>query len=103
MFLLSEYAMEYARDVRMTPSEFPVVMQQRGHLFKGLNKENAPWSREVLLSVMKRLCKAKDGFILYEPLCKEIGERVVDAMIEANLIHLRPGTTFSSDLENVPG
>jgi|GEM_PF-4101716 hypothetical protein len=47
---------------------------------------------------MKELVNSDSGFLIYEDLCKEVGQSVVDALIDYNLLHLRPSRNFAYDL-----
>ena len=46
------------------------------------------WKTEDLYSVTRKVVKS--GAVSYRTLCKEKGMRVIDSLIEHNIIHLRP-------------
>lgn len=60
------------------------------------------WTRDDFIFVMKKLVESPNGFLVYSILCREIGKKAVDSMIEHNLIHLRPVGFYSFDLPNAP-
>lgn len=102
MLTLENYAYDYANDPKFTPLKFSAVIQSEAHLMRGLHAKPAVWDKKTLLLVMKELCESENGWILYNPLCDEIGRKIVDAMIESNLMHLRPAAKFSFDVKNAP-
>ena len=97
--LMDRYCEEY--DINggsVLPEDFSFVRQQMHRLMKyGLLKSQTKWTREDFFTVMTRM--AENEFVVYGDLCHEMTEEVVDAMIEANLIHLRPTHEFAFDLE----
>eukprot|EP01067_Filipodium_phascolosomae_P004662 Filipodium_phascolosomae@DN2795_c0_g1_i7.p1 len=66
------------------------------HLFR--NGNGSLWTRDQFTAMMKKLVDSKTGFLVYEDLCKEMGDDVVDAFIDNNLLHLRPSRNFAYDL-----
>ena len=101
--LLNKYAAEYYRKKgKLVPEDFSLVIQQGARLVKALLTESAEWNEADLLKVMEKLIESENGFLLYDELCKELGEVKIVSLIEANLLHLRPTPELSYDLENAP-
>ena len=109
MFLLEKYFEQYLQkaDGIFENREFFLLGAERSKLINALfgNKDHAifshnqpNWTREQLVTVMKKLVNSKEGFLAYEDLCKEIGLSVVDSLIDSNLLHLRPSPNFAYDL-----
>ena len=97
--LMDKYCWEY--DINggsVLHEDFLFVRQQMHRLMKyGLLKSQTKWTREDFFTVMTRM--AENGFVVYDELGHEMMEEVVDGMIEANLIHLRPTHNVAYDLE----
>ena len=100
---LDKYAAKYyITKGELVPENFHFVIQQRAKLDRALLAESAEWNKTTLLKVMAELIESEKGFLLYNKLCKEFGERVIDSIIKANILHLRPTGTLSYDLDNAP-
>ena len=101
--LLNKYAAEYYRKKgKLVPEDFSLVIQQGARLVRALLTESAEWNESDLLKVMEKVIESENGFLLYDELCKELGEVKIVSLIEANLLHLRPTPELSYDLENAP-
>lgn len=114
MFLLKKYFSQYVQkgEESFEIYDFSLVGIERAKLINALFKngndassshtENGKpiWTREQFIEVMKKLVNSDGGFLIYEDLCNEIGQSVVDALIDYNLLHLRPSKQFNYDLPN---
>lgn len=109
MYLLEKYFFEYCGlEGELEPTDFSVVGAERTTLVNALFKstlpggnnsaESAPWSREEFLKVIGMLVEAENNFLFYEDLRSIIGTSVVDALIESNILHLRPTEKYSYDI-----
>jgi hypothetical protein len=112
MFLLEKYFGQYVQkiDGKFHKEDFFLLGAERSKLINALFKNgngspsshtengNPIWTREQLILVMKELVNSDSGFLIYEDLCKEVGQSVVDALIDYNLLHLRPSRNFAYDL-----
>ena len=67
-----------------------------------LNKLEPRWTKEALLQVFEQVVQTQAGFLIYDDLCQQFGEEVIDSMIEHHLLHLRPNREFSYDLPSAP-
>jgi hypothetical protein len=117
MFLLEKYFGQYAQkiDGEFHKEDFFMVGAERAKLINALFKngngtssshteDGAPfWTREQFISLMEKLVNAEGGFLIYEELCKDVGQSVVDALIDYNLLHLRPSKNFTFDLPEYDG
>ena len=79
--------------------QFPYVDQELSKLIKAEHSsddlamhesgKSVPfWKTEDLYSVMRKVVKS--GAVSYQTLCDEKGRRVIDSLIEHNIIHLSP-------------
>ena len=115
MFSLENYVAEYSRSKgQLRPTGFSLVRAERAKLTNALfrsgngpassHTENgeAVWTREQFVTMMKKLTESKSGFLVYNNLCEEMGQKVVDAFIAYNLLHLRPSKDFAYDLPEAP-
>ena len=101
--LLNEYAAGYyITKGNLVPEKFHFVLQQRAKLTKALGEKSAGWNQTTLLNIMAKLIESEHGFLFYNKLCNEYGEKMIDSIIKANLLHLRPTGTHSYDLVNAP-
>lgn len=109
MYLLEKYFNEYcASEGDLKPSDFSVVGAEKTVLVNSLRRsrlldsvspdESALWTREEYLEVMRMLVEANNNFLFYQDVCDVIDQRVVDALIEANVLHLRPTEKYSYDI-----
>jgi AAA+ ATPase superfamily predicted ATPase len=112
MYLLKKYFNQYIQKEgkNFEKDDFFLIGIERAKLTNALFKngngsvsshtENGKpiWTREQFITVMKKLVNAEGGFLIYEDLCEEIGQSVVDALINYNLLHLRPSKDFTYDL-----
>lgn len=103
ILLLERYVAEYCeKKGSLLPERFSCVVIEKTRLVMALLETTDRWSRANLLDVMSQLNEAENGFIMYEKLCNKITKDVVDSMIKANLIHMRPSTDYTYDLEGAP-
>jgi len=111
MFLLRKYLHEhYQSRGQLVPSGFSLVGSERVHLLNayydaGKHTPYANYSsfnQSQLTSLFQRLVDAKNGFIVYDDLCDDLGKDVVDALIACNCIHLRPSKTCTYDIPEAP-
>lgn len=78
------------------------IYETNGKSISHPDRLDSIWTQVQLVTVMKKLTGSKSGFLIYDDLCKEIGKEVIDAMIDHNLLHLRPTKRFSYDLPDSP-
>ncbi|NGX52451.1 MAG: hypothetical protein KR126chlam5_00749 [Candidatus Anoxychlamydiales bacterium] len=103
MYFLTKYASEYIiKEGEMQPEDFFLIGNERRKLINHYFDTNAPWSREQLIEMMKKLVNAKNGFLIYEDLLREMGPKVVNAFIESHILHLRTSPKFAYDLPEEP-
>lgn len=65
-------------------------------------KSKRLWKKDNPTHVMKQLLKSQAGYLLYTDLCKDLGQKIVDSLIEHNIIHLWLCSMFSFDLSSLP-
>ena len=58
------------------------------------------WQPNDLITVMKSFINLENNTLDYNTITSKIGTISMDAMIEANLFHLRPCPAFESDLDS---
>uniref|UniRef100_A0A1X7VJC3 ATPase domain-containing protein n=1 Tax=Amphimedon queenslandica TaxID=400682 RepID=A0A1X7VJC3_AMPQE len=97
--LMDRYCEDYViNNGSVLPEHFSFVQQQMNRLTSyGLLKSQTKWTGEQFFTVMNRM--NENGYVVYDDLCDEMTEEVVDAMIKANLIYLRPTHELTFDLE----
>ena len=82
---------------------FPHVQQAYSRLSWAYNPTNrvvhGKSKREDLLTVIERLLKSEGGYLFYEELCAELGDKVVNSLIAHNIIHLWPLSISAFDLD----
>ena len=112
MFLLKKYFNQYVQKEgkNFEKNDFFLVGSERAKLtnalFKNGNGSSSShsgngkpiWTRDQFITVMEKLVASEGGFLIYEDLCEEISQPVVDALIDYNLLHLRPSKDFTYDL-----
>lgn len=109
IYLLKRYFSEYYQSQgELKPLEFSTVGAERDLLVRALwgykfssgptLLEDAPWSRDQFLTVIRMIVEAEGNFVVYENLCYIVGKEVVDALIGANILHLRMTSSYSHDI-----
>jgi len=115
MFQLEKYFDQYVQqNGQMLSEDFSLIRAERSKLVNALfrngngsisshtEKSHPVWTRDQFITMMKKLVDSESGFLVYEDLCKEMGQKVVDAFIDYNLLHLRPSRNFAYDLPEFP-
>jgi len=114
IYLLEQYFSDYCLSKgALVPAKFYLVRAERVVLVRAFRKserrfdhqkllEPPRWSKEAFVKIIKMLVDAKGNFLVYDDLSKEFGESVVDALIEENILHLRPTEEHSYDIPNHP-
>ena len=102
ILLLQQYVLEYdMMKGNLLPEDFEPVVNERSRLMGALCETDG-WSETILLDVMHELTESENGFITYDNLCAKVTRDVVNSMIKANLIHMRPTNKYTYDIEGAP-
>jgi hypothetical protein len=64
--------------------------------------DDKPYTRKDVLDVMSAIVGSGCGYVPYTTLAELVGSVKVAKMIEQNIIHYRPESDFSSDLQPIP-
>jgi len=58
------------------------------------------WMKDALIHIMTMLTENDDdkGLLTYQFLCREMGNKVIQSLIEYNIIHLRPSSVLAFDV-----
>jgi len=79
------------------PYSMSYVSLRRGKFIKMLHQSDLPWKQDHIITTMRLL--VEQGYVGYNTLCKETSQKAIDAMIENNVVHLRPCAVFPFDIE----
>jgi hypothetical protein len=105
MFSLQNYFQQFALSKgTLRPEGFSLARAERSKIVKAFySEENRKlWQQDQFIQIMSKLTSAQEGFLIYEDLCAELGQSVVDAFISQNLLHLRPTRDYAYDIPNAP-
>ena len=112
MFLMRRMFLDYVLG-GIHPKESFFLQHAKTQLIKALCPSNPfikdplkskpMWTKEQIVTIMRKLTSAEGGYLYYAKVCDEVGQLGLDFMMEYNILHLRQYFALScSDINPVP-